>query len=107
MDTNSLERIPNPDVSVSLFLLHTVALVKCVQFGVLFPRCVYAHYQGGSFLGMSLYLILLCPLKSQSQVVRPFKAVLLSLEWSEQCEGMQHERFWLLQGLCNGSQGER
>lgn len=35
-DTNSLERIPNPDVSLSPFLLHPVALVKCVQFGVEF-----------------------------------------------------------------------
>lgn len=36
VDTNSLERIPNPDVSLSLFLLRPVALVKCVQFGVEF-----------------------------------------------------------------------
>lgn len=35
-DTNSLERIPNPDVSLSLFLLRPVALVRCVQFGVEF-----------------------------------------------------------------------
>jgi len=82
MDTNSLERISNPDASLSLFLLHPVALVKFVLFRVQFPSSSYAHYQGGSFLGMSLYLIFSCPLKSQSQVMSPFKAILLSLEWS-------------------------
>lgn len=50
MDTNSLEAFPNSDVSLSLFLDHDVALVKCAQAGVLFPRYGYTHYEGGSFV---------------------------------------------------------
>lgn len=75
MDTNSLETIPNSDISLFLFLDHDVALVKCVQVEVLFPQCGHAHYENGRFLRVNLHSTLLRHLKFQPQATSPFKDV--------------------------------